>query len=152
VRFGGCSFSGNALGPFSAARGCVKTLTRCETFYAWEQSLTSMNHRTGLDRSQTLLFPERLEDYVAADNPVRFLDAFVGSLHLHGLGFAKARCAEAKGSLRSGNRSDAGGVWGIKHSGRNCWKRWDRRSGPNTMARKGRKRRWPKRSGLLERN
>ncbi len=25
-----------------------------------------MNHRTGLDRSQTLLFPERLEDYVAA--------------------------------------------------------------------------------------
>jgi hypothetical protein len=34
-----------------------------------------MNHRTGLDRSQTLLFPERLEDYVAAENPVRFLDA-----------------------------------------------------------------------------
>ena len=30
-----------------------------------------MNHRTGLDRSQTLLFPERLEDYVAANNPVR---------------------------------------------------------------------------------
>ena len=55
---------------------------------------TSMNHRTGLDRSQTLLFPERLEDYVAAENPVRFLDAFVGSLDLHALGFAKARCAE----------------------------------------------------------
>ena len=52
-----------------------------------------MNHRTGLDRSQTLLFPERLEDYVAAENPVRFLDAFVGSLDLHTLGFAKARCA-----------------------------------------------------------
>jgi transposase len=53
-----------------------------------------MNHRTGLDRSQTLLFPERLEDYVAADNPVRFLDAFVASLDLHALGFAKARCAD----------------------------------------------------------
>ena len=52
-----------------------------------------MNHRTGLDRSQTLLFPERLEDYVAAENPVRFLDAFVGSLDLHALGFAKAQCA-----------------------------------------------------------
>ena len=52
-----------------------------------------MNHRTGLDRSQTLLFPERLEDYVAADNPVRFLDAFVASLDLHGLQFAKAKCA-----------------------------------------------------------
>ena len=54
---------------------------------------TSRNHRTGLDRSQTLLFPERLEDYVAAENPVRFLDAFVGSLDLHALGFAKAQCA-----------------------------------------------------------
>jgi transposase len=53
-----------------------------------------MNHRAGLDRSQTLLFPERLEDYVATENPVRFLDAFVAKLDLHGLGFAKARCAE----------------------------------------------------------
>jgi hypothetical protein len=49
-----------------------------------------MNHRSGLDRSQTLLFPESLEDYVAADNPVRFLDAFVGSLDLQALGFARA--------------------------------------------------------------
>jgi transposase len=39
------------------------------------------------------MFPERLEDYVAAENPVRFLDAFVGSLALHALGFAKAQCA-----------------------------------------------------------
>jgi len=53
-----------------------------------------MNHRTGLDRSQTLLFPESLEDYIAADNPVRFLDAFVGSLDLHALGFARAVCAD----------------------------------------------------------
>ena len=52
-----------------------------------------MNHRTGLDRSQTLLFPERLEDYIAAENPVRFLDAFVASLDLHALRFTKARCA-----------------------------------------------------------
>jgi transposase len=52
-----------------------------------------MNHRAGLDRSQTLLFPERLEDYVTPENPVRFLDAFVGSLDLHALSFAKARCA-----------------------------------------------------------
>ena len=41
-----------------------------------------MNHRAGLDRWQTLLFPERLDDYLAADNPVRFLDAFVSSLDL----------------------------------------------------------------------
>lgn len=53
-----------------------------------------MNHRTGLDRSQTLLFPESLEDYVTPENPIRFLDAFVGSLDLAGLGFAKAQCAD----------------------------------------------------------
>ncbi len=44
-----------------------------------------------MDRSQTLLFPERLEDYVAADNPVRFLDAFVASLDLPALQFTKVR-------------------------------------------------------------
>ena len=53
-----------------------------------------MNHRTGLDRTQTLLFPERLEDYIAPENPVRFLDAFVANLDLHALGFGKARCAD----------------------------------------------------------
>jgi transposase len=52
-----------------------------------------MKHRSGLDRTQTLMFPERLEDYVAAENPVRFLDAFVGTLDLHALGFGKAQVA-----------------------------------------------------------
>src|ERR1039457_6978413 len=53
-----------------------------------------MKHRAGLDRSQTLLFPERLEDYIGPENPVRFLDAFIGGLDLHALQFAKARCAD----------------------------------------------------------
>lgn len=53
-----------------------------------------MNHRSGLDRSQTLLFPERLEDYIASENPVRFLDAFVAQQDLKSLGFAKAQCAD----------------------------------------------------------
>ena len=52
-----------------------------------------MKHRTGLARSQTLLFPERLEDYVGPENPVRFLEAFVERLDLAGLGFTKAICA-----------------------------------------------------------
>ena len=52
-----------------------------------------MKHRAGLDRSQTLLFPERLEDYVGAENPVRFLDAFVAKLDLSALKFIKAQCA-----------------------------------------------------------
>src|SRR2546426_4156929 len=58
------------------------------------RSLTRMNHQRGLERNQTLLFPERLEDYIAPDNPVRFLDAFVASLDLHALGFAKVHCAD----------------------------------------------------------
>jgi transposase len=53
-----------------------------------------MKHRCGIDRFQTLLLPEALDDYVAPENPVRFLDAFVSSLDLHALAFARARCAD----------------------------------------------------------
>ena len=31
----------------------------------------------GEDRSQSTLFPERLDDYIAEDNPVRVIDAFI---------------------------------------------------------------------------
>jgi transposase len=44
----------------------------------------------GADRQQGWLLPERLEDYVSDDNPVRFLDAFVDSLDLAALGFQRA--------------------------------------------------------------
>ena len=39
------------------------------------------------------MFPERLEDYIGAENPVRFLEAFVTNLDLHALDFAKAQVA-----------------------------------------------------------
>jgi transposase len=48
-----------------------------------------MAHIFGTDRSQMLLLPERMEDYVVADNPVRFIDAFVDGLDLQGAGFAR---------------------------------------------------------------
>ena len=41
----------------------------------------------GQDRSQSTLFPESLEDYIAEDNPVRAIDAFVDELDLDKLGF-----------------------------------------------------------------
>jgi transposase len=41
----------------------------------------------GDDRSQSTLFPERLEDYLSEDNPVRAVDVFVDELDLMGLGF-----------------------------------------------------------------
>ena len=44
----------------------------------------------GIDRTQATLFPDRLEDVVGADNPVRVIDAFVGALDLGELGFARA--------------------------------------------------------------
>ncbi|SMF28846.1 transposase, partial [Tistlia consotensis] len=41
----------------------------------------------GVDRNQSTLFPESLEDWVHQDNPVRVIDAFVGELDLAALGF-----------------------------------------------------------------
>lgn len=41
----------------------------------------------GEDRSQSTLFPERLDDWIAEDNPVRVVDVFVDELDLGGLGF-----------------------------------------------------------------
>ncbi len=41
----------------------------------------------GQDRSQSTLFPESLEDYIAEDSPVRSVDVFVDELDLLDLGF-----------------------------------------------------------------
>ena len=46
-----------------------------------------MEHIQGSDREQMTLFPEALDDYIARDNPVRFLDVFIDSLDLKSLGF-----------------------------------------------------------------
>ena len=43
----------------------------------------------GQDRSQSTVFPERLEDWVSEDNPVRVIDVFVDELDLGGLGFRR---------------------------------------------------------------
>ncbi len=48
-----------------------------------------MAHITGHDRSQTLLLPEAVDDYVGPDHPVRFIDAFVDGLDLQAAGFAR---------------------------------------------------------------
>ena len=42
----------------------------------------------GEDRSQSLLLPESLDDYVGEDNPVRVIEAFIDALDLGELGFA----------------------------------------------------------------
>lgn len=41
----------------------------------------------GLSRNQTLLLPKTIEEYVAQDNPIRFIDAYVNTLDMQKLGF-----------------------------------------------------------------
>ena len=44
----------------------------------------------GTPRSDVLLFPEAIDDYISDDNPVRFIEAFVNHLDLKQLGFSRA--------------------------------------------------------------
>ena len=49
-----------------------------------------MGHVSGLSRDQLVMFPQCIDDYVGEENPVRVIDAFVESLDMIGLGFAKS--------------------------------------------------------------
>jgi transposase len=46
-----------------------------------------MGHIQGANRYEEIQFPQRLDAYITADNPVRFIDAFVGELNLEVRGF-----------------------------------------------------------------
>ena len=60
---------------------------------------SGMTHISGFERSQLLLLPEAIDDYVGGDNPVRFIDAFVDGLDLKAAGFERV---EAKATGRPG--------------------------------------------------
>jgi len=47
-----------------------------------------------MSRQQLVLFPESVDEYISADNPVRFIDAFVDSLDLATAGFTHTTLAE----------------------------------------------------------
>ena len=49
-----------------------------------------MSYVQGEDRGQAALLPAAIEDYVAADAPVRVIDAFVDGLDVRGLGFGRS--------------------------------------------------------------
>jgi transposase len=53
-----------------------------------------MDYIRGVNREQVMLFPDSVEEYITADNPVRFIDAFVASLDLGQLGFMRPQPAE----------------------------------------------------------
>ena len=48
----------------------------------------------GEDRTQSVLFPEQLDDWIDEDNPVRVVDVFVDELDLAKLGFARVQPAD----------------------------------------------------------
>jgi transposase len=52
-----------------------------------------VGHIQGAHRHEVILFPERLDDYISAENPVRFIDAFVDELDLETLGFQRVKAA-----------------------------------------------------------
>jgi len=68
-----------------------------------------MTHISGFERSQLLMLPEAMDDYVAADNPVRFIDAFVDGLDLAAAGFNRVwndRCERPWGRDRRFSRPE----------------------------------------------
>jgi len=49
-----------------------------------------MGYVEGVGRTQAMLFPQALEEYVTSANPVRFIDAFVVGSDLEALGFTRS--------------------------------------------------------------
>ena len=49
-----------------------------------------MEFISGEGRHQAIMLPDRVDDYVDGNNAVRVIDAYIGSLNLGELGFAKA--------------------------------------------------------------
>src|ERR1700756_2112166 len=71
-----------------SCRLCEKS-ARADSRVVSETVEFGMTYITGHDRSQQLLLPEAVDDYVGSDNPVRFIDAFVDGLELAAEGFGR---------------------------------------------------------------
>jgi hypothetical protein len=77
-------------------RGCVKRGSSsdpsCEIIASWFCRSKWLIKRfiEGENRTQSTLFPESLDEYIALDNAVRVVDAFVNKLDLQSLGFNRA--------------------------------------------------------------
>lgn len=63
-----------------------------------------MAFKRGTDRKQTVLFPESLDEYVAADSPVRLIDTFADSLDMIALGLHRVEPDDIGADDRQGTR------------------------------------------------
>jgi hypothetical protein len=76
TRSGSGRLSRLATGPKGHAR---KSCRPCGKSRQWDSIAacaaleSDMTHISGFERSQLLLLPEAIDDYVVADNPVRFI-------------------------------------------------------------------------------
>ena len=77
-----------------SSRECVKTLPSWSKYPYLLMRVFFMRHIQGEPRQQSTLFPERLDEYVSADNPVRVIDAFIDSLDMIHLGFTQSMTKE----------------------------------------------------------
>jgi transposase len=55
----------------------------------YDSRMTNRRFKTGMYREQPSFLPPRIEDYVGVDNPVRAIEAYVGTLDLEKLGFCQ---------------------------------------------------------------
>ena len=62
-----------------------------------EHTMNQRRYKPTLDRTQTLLLPERVEDYVGENHQVRALDAYVDTLDLASLGFKHTESSTVAG-------------------------------------------------------
>ena len=70
-------------------QGCEKTMRIASvTSLVWRHIIA--RYVEGLDRRQSFLLPESIQDYVGEDNPVRVIDVFVDRIDLSELGFGRA--------------------------------------------------------------
>jgi len=60
----------------------------------------------GINRDQLVLFPECIDDYIAEDNDVRFINVFVDQIDLAELGFCNASLSPSKRGAPSYNPKD----------------------------------------------
>jgi hypothetical protein len=64
---------------------------RLDSVFAAFELKFHMTHISGSARSQLLLLPDAVDDYVSPENPVRFIDAFVDELDLEQAGFIRVQ-------------------------------------------------------------
>ena len=55
----------------------MRKVASADSFESARGLKSRMTHIAGFERDQLLLLPEAADDSVEADNPVRFIDAFV---------------------------------------------------------------------------